>query len=325
MKRLRLAFFGTPDFAVPILEALLASEHLVTCVYAKPALPSGRGLDCHPSSVQKCALNHGLEVRTPATLGGEFEAISSLRLDAAVVAAYGLLIPEKVLKLARLGFLNVHPSLLPRWRGPAPMAHAILAGDRESGVTLLQLDAGIDSGPLILQQSVAISSDMTAAALQKKLLEVAVPMVISGLAGLDSGSLTPVKQPEIGLTYAPKLSRAHGWLNWSCQAVELERKVRALIPWPGTHFQVGSSRIKVWAAEAVELSHLHPPGCLIDRRLTVACGQGALRLQQLQREGRSVVSAADFLRGFHLEPGTVLQSLPGPGHRYDPLETDRRV
>ncbi|MDH3474400.1 MAG: methionyl-tRNA formyltransferase [Rhodospirillales bacterium] len=310
MTRLRLAFLGTPDFAVPCLEALAETGHEIACVYSQPPRPAGRGQQPWPSPVQAVAEAAGWPVRHPVSLKGleEQAAFAALGLDAAVVVAYGLILPTAILAAPRLGCLNLHASLLPRWRGAAPIQRALLAGDRETGVTIMQMDQGLDTGPMLLQEAVPIGPATTAAELHAELAVRGARMMVEVLAGLDEGRLVARPQPAAGATYAVKLERAEGRLDWRRPAAELELRVRALNPWPGTFAELpgrkGVERIKVLAAEVTEASAA--PGELLDDRLTVACGAGALRLIEVQRAGKAAMTAESFLRGFDLPAGARL-------------------
>ena len=307
---LRLAFMGTPDFAVPILKALAEAGHEIAAVYAQPPRPAGRGQKERPTPVQAYAESRGWEVRTPKTLKtpdaqAEFAA---LKLDAAVVVAYGLLLPQAVLDAPRLGCINVHASLLPRWRGAAPIQRAILAGDPETGVTIMQMEAGLDTGPMLFKEAVPIGPEATAQDLHDRLAALGAAMINRALAGLVDGSLQPQPQPDEGATYAAKIDKAEGRLDWRESATDLDRRVRAFTPWPGAYFEVetekGRERVKVLAAEVRSEGGL--PGTVLDARATIACGEGALRLVTVQRAGKAPMEADAFLRGFALPAGTVL-------------------
>ncbi len=301
---MRLAFFGTPEFAVPALEALVAARHELACVYTQPPRAAGRGQQPRPSPVQAAARR--LPVRTPAALKDpETErAFAALDLDVGIVVAYGLILPASILTAPRHGCLNIHASLLPRWRGAAPIQRAILMGDKETGVTIMQMDEGLDTGPMLLAESVPISADATAESLHDELASLGARLIVEALARLAAGTLAPTPQPVAGVTHAPKLARAEGRLDWTRPAAELARRVRAFAPWPGAYFDHAGEHIKVLAAEAV--AGTGAPGAMLDERLTVACGEGALRLTRLQRGGKRVMAAADFLRGYALSAGTVL-------------------
>ena len=297
--RLRLAFMGTPDFAVPSLRALIEAGHEIACVYSQPPRPAGRGHKLQPSPVQTLAEAQGILVRTPKSLRPpEAQAeFAALGLDIAVVVAYGLILPVPVLEAPRLGCVNIHGTLLPRWRGAAPIHRALLAGDRETGITIMRVEAGLDTGPMLLKGAVPIAADTTAAALHDTLAALGARLIVEALEELAAGRLAAEPQPAEGVTYAAKLEREEGRLDWSRPAAELERRVRALNPWPGVWFETAGERIKVLAAELTAGSAA--PGTLLGEDFTVACGEGALRLTRVQRQGRGVVDGAAFLRGLH--------------------------
>ena len=311
---LRLAFMGTPDFAVPVLTALAEAAHDIVCVYSQPPRPAGRGQKPRPAPVQTLAEARGWPLRTPRSLKDPAEqaAFAGLGLDAAVVVAYGLLLPAPILAAPRLGCLNVHASLLPRWRGAAPIQRAILAGDAETGITIMQMDEGLDTGPMLLQDRLPIGGATTAADLHDALAGLGAALILRALAGLARGDLRARPQPEDGVTYAAKLERAEGRLDWRLPAAELARRVRAFAPWPGAFTELPGGkqpdRLKVLAAEALAVEGPAPaaPGTLLADGLTVACGEGALRLLEVQRAGKAAMSAAAFLRGRPLPPGTRL-------------------
>ncbi len=301
MTKRRLAFMGTPDFAVAILDALVTAGHEIAAVYCQPPREAGRGHRVVPSPVQQRAEQGGLAVRHPARLGpSEAAEFAALDLDAAVVAAYGLILPMAVLTAPRLGCFNVHASLLPRWRGAAPIERAILAGDRETGITIMQMAEGLDTGPMVLREAVPIGAATTAAALRQELAALGARMMVEALDRIDELALQP--QPEEGVTYAKKITRAEGQIDWRKPAVELARQVRALDSW----FEAKGERIKLLAATPA--AGKGAPGCVLDAAPSVACGEGALRLVSLQRPGRAALDGAAFLRGFALPPGTVLPS-----------------
>ena len=292
---------GTPDFAATILAALIGSGRRLRAVYSQPPRPSGRGHRLQASPVQALAERHGIPVRCPTTLRdpatlAEFAALGA---DAAVVAAYGLILPPPILAAPRLGCLNVHASLLPRWRGAAPVQRAILADDRETGVTIMQMDEGLDTGPILSQKAVPIGPKATAGELTETLAGLGARMMVEALGG----SLTARPQPTEGV-YAKKLRREEAALDWRLPAAVLERQVRAFDPWPGAHFVVGGERIRVLASDVAAGSG--PPGTVLDDRLTIACGDGALRPSRVQRPGRGPAATADFLRGYAIPRGTVL-------------------
>jgi methionyl-tRNA formyltransferase len=304
---LRLAFMGTPGFAVPILQALLAAGHDVVAVYTQPPRPAGRGYRPQPSPVQRVAEGAGIPVRTPVKLDAAEQArFRALALDAAVVVAYGLILPRAVLEAPRLGCLNVHASLLPRWRGAAPIQRAILAGDEITGITIMQMDEGLDTGPMLLSERVAIGPETTAASLHDELAALGAHLIARALAGLADGTLVAHPQPADGVTYARKLARDEGRIDWHKPAAELERFVHALNPAPGVWFEHRGERIKVLEATVVERDAAAAPGTVLDSSLTIACGSGALRVTRLQRAGRAAVGADAFLRGYSLNPGDRL-------------------
>ena len=303
---MKLAFMGTPDFAVPVLAALIEAGHTIAAVYSQPPRPAGRGHKEQLSAVHAFAAGRGLTVRTPKSLKSpeEREAFAALGLDAAVVAAYGLILPPAVLAAPRLGCLNVHASLLPRWRGAAPIQRAILAGDGESGVTIMQMDAGLDTGAMLLTGRVAITPTTDAQALHDALAVIGADLVVEALARLEAGDLPAVAQPEQGVTYAAKLDKEEGRIDWSKSAAELDRLVRALNPWPGVWCELGGERLKVLAARPVD--GLGGAGCVIAAPLVVACGDGALALSRVQRAGRAPMSADELLRGCAVPLGSLL-------------------
>jgi len=305
---LRLAFMGAPDFALPTLAALLAAGHQIVAVYSQPPRPAGRGQQDQPTPVAAFAAARGLPLLTPTSLkpAAEIERFRALALDAAVVVAYGLILPPAILAAPRLGCLNVHASLLPRWRGAAPIQRAILAGDAESGVCIMLMDAGLDTGPVLARAALPLTAQTTGASLHDALAPLGARLLVETLARHAAGAVGPEPQPAEGATYAAKLSRAESRIDWGKPAVLLERQVRAFTPWPGSHFALPDGpRIKLLRAELAEGAGL--AGTVLDERLTVACGQGALRLLELQREGKRPQPAAEFLRGLPLAPGTQLR------------------
>ena len=303
MTALRVAFMGSPDFSVPALRALHEAGHQIVCVYTQPPKPAGRGQRETPCPVHRAALELGLPVRTPARVrkdAAEHAAFAALDLDVAVVAAYGLILPKPMLDAPRRGCLNIHASLLPRWRGAGPIQAAILAGDAESGITIMRMEEGLDTGPMLLRQAVPIGPRMTTPELHDALAALGGPLVLRAL----EEDPAPVPQPEEGVTYAPKLAKEDGRIDWWQDATALDRRIRAMNPWPGCFFQAGGEVVRVHAAEPAEGEGL--PGTVLDAAPTIACGTGALRLTRLQRAGRAAMPAADFLRGFPMTPGTVL-------------------
>jgi methionyl-tRNA formyltransferase len=297
---------GTPDFAAASLAALIAAGHEIGAVYSQPPRPAGRGHRPQASPVQALAESHGIPVFTPTRLKdeGERQRFAALGLDAAVVVAYGLILPHEFLEAPRLGCLNVHASLLPRWRGAAPIQRAILAGDKETGISIMRMDDGLDTGPVLLSESVAIGPQETGGSLHDKLAGLGARLIVEALDHLAAGPLAATAQPAEGVCYAAKLGREDGHLDWRRPAGELARRVRALNPRPGAWCEAGGERLRVLAAEA--LPGEGPPGRILDDRLTVACGEGALRLLTLQRPGRAPMPAETLLRGFPLAAGTQL-------------------
>ncbi|MEC9266833.1 MAG: methionyl-tRNA formyltransferase [Pseudomonadota bacterium] len=308
MAKLRLAFMGTPGFSVPALDAVVRAGHEVEAVYTQPPRPAHRGKKETPSPVHIAAEKMGIPVRHPVSLKTPEAqaAFADLRLDAAVVVAYGLILPKAILEIPRYGCLNIHASLLPRWRGAAPIQRAILAGDDETGISIMQMDEGLDTGPVLLEEPVQILHRTTAHDLHDDLAHLGARLIVEALDGLADGSMRPKKQPEDGVTYAEKLKKSEGFIDWREPASDIDRRVRALTPWPGCYFEQGGERIKLLRALPTFPDRDAPPGTLLDDQGTVACGTGAIRLQRVQRPGRGPVSGEDFLRGLRLSPGTVL-------------------
>jgi methionyl-tRNA formyltransferase len=321
---MKIAFLGTSAFAVLALKALVEAGHDVVAVYTRAPRPAGRGQQERKTPVHELAESLGLLVRTPASLKSEQEAaeFKALDLDAAVVVSYGHILPKSFLEAPVLGCINIHGSLLPRWRGAAPIHRALLAGDAETGVTTMRMDEGLDTGPMLLAERTPISAADTTESVHDRLAAMGATLIVSTLDGLMRKSLEPVPQPQEGVTYAHKLGREEGLLDWRRPAAELERKVRAFHPWPGTAFEAakqngqengkeggGADRIKVLAA-ALALASGAPGTVTIARDgfPVVACGSGGLRLLTLQRPGKEAQSADAFLRGFALPAGTVLPS-----------------
>ena len=299
---MRLAFMGSPDFAVPALRALRAAGQEIAAVYCQRPKPAGRGYTLRPCPVQVEAERLGLAVRTPARLRDATEqaAFAALEADAAVVAAYGLILPQAMLDMPRRGCLNIHASLLPRWRGAAPIQAAVLAGDAVTGVTIMQMDAGLDTGPMLLREAVPITPTTTSAALHDVLAEIGARLILRALFE----NPVPVPQCEDGATYAPKLTRGAGQIDWTLDAAVIERQVRAFDPWPGTFTSLHGGMLKVLAVAPAPGSGA--PGEVLDARLTVACGSGAVRLTRVQLAGRPAMAAEAFLRGHPVPAGTTL-------------------
>jgi methionyl-tRNA formyltransferase len=300
---MRLAFMGTPDFAVPALKALHGAGHDIAAVYCQPPRPAGRGQTLRLCPVHQEAKRLGLAVRTPARLRKDEAAqadFAALRLDAAVVAAYGLILPLAMLDSPARGCLNIHASLLPRWRGAAPIQAAILAGDTETGVTIMQMDAGLDTGAMLLKQAIAITATTTTATLHDQLAEAGASLILQTLAT----NPPPQPQSDPDATYAAKLSREDGRIDWTQSAAQIDRQIRAFDPWPGTFTALNGQTLKVLAASIIDGAGT--PGTTLDDHLTVACGSAALRLTQIQLPGRASLPADAFLRGHPVPPGTRL-------------------
>lgn len=305
--KLRIAFMGTPDFAVPALRTLVEAGHKVIAAYSQTPKPAGRGQQIQKSPVHKTAEELGIEVRTPKTLRDtdEQRKFDELKLDAAVVVAYGLILPQAFLDAPRLGCLNIHFSLLPRWRGAAPVARALLAGDKETGVSIMQMAAGLDTGDVLLEKAIPITSDATSVSLLTELADIGASMTLQALEGLDKKTLKPRPQSEAGITYAAKLTKADGHIDWKKPAIEIDRQIRALQPWPGCFFLLHNEPVKVLAAELVP-DKSGVPGTLLDEQFTVACGDQAIRLIRLQRSGKNATDGVSFLRGLRLPVGHIL-------------------
>jgi methionyl-tRNA formyltransferase len=300
---MRVVYMGSPAFAVPTLDALVEAGHEIVAVYCQPPRPANRGKKLQKTAVQTRAEELGLEVRTPARLRGEDEqeAFAKLKADIAVVAAYGLILPQPILDAPARGCVNVHASLLPRWRGAAPIQRAILAGDKTTGVTIMQMEAGLDTGPMLIRAELPIGR-RTAGELTDDLAKLGAGLMVDYLA--DPVSCPAEPQPEEGVSYAAKIDKAEARIDWTQPAEQVERQVRAFAPAPGAWFEHAGERVKLLGAETTEGSGA--PGTVLDDKLTIACGNAAVRATLLQRAGRGAMSAAELLRGFALPPGTVL-------------------
>jgi methionyl-tRNA formyltransferase len=308
---LRIVFMGTPDFSVPTLRAIVEAGHSVAAVYTQPPRPAGRrGLELTPSPVQREAERLGIEVRSPVSLKGAAEqmAFRSLGADVAVVVAYGLLLPVPILEGTRLGAYNGHASLLPRWRGAAPIQRAIMAGDHETGMMIMKMDAGLDTGPVALTERVGIRPDETAGALHDRLMHVGATLMVEAMARLEAGTLTLTPQSAEGVIYARKIDKAETRIDWRLPAMELHNRVRGLSPFPGAwcEMTLGGKVERLKILRTSPASGAGAPGEVLDERLGVACGQGALRLVELQRAGGRPATAEEFLRGTRLEKGMRL-------------------
>jgi methionyl-tRNA formyltransferase len=302
---MRLIFMGTPEFAVPALVALVEAGHEVAAVYTQPPRPGGRrGKELTPSPIQREAQARGITVRHPASLRSAEEqaAFAALRADIAVVAAYGLILPQPILDAPQHGCLNIHASLLPRWRGAAPIQRAILAGDAETGVTIMQMEAGLDTGPMLAIERTPIDAK-TAGELTRELAEIGGRLIVQVLS--DLAAYPPAAQPHEGVTYAKKIDKAEARLDFAGDAQEVERQVRAFSPVPGAFFEWDGERYKVLAADVVEGSGW--PGNVLDDRLTIACGRSAIRPTRVQRAGKPAMATPDLLRGKAIPVGTYLK------------------
>jgi methionyl-tRNA formyltransferase len=304
---LRLIFMGTPDFAVPTLLALVEAGHDVVAAYTREAKPGGRrGLELVPSPIEREATRLGIPVRTPKNFKTpEARAeLAAFNADAAVVVAYGIILPKAVLEAPRLGCFNVHASLLPRWRGAAPINRAIMAGDSETGVTIMQMDQGLDTGAMVLVDRLSIGVDMTAGDLHDALSPLGADAMPRALAAAERGTLTATPQPLAGVTYAAKISKDETRIDWGKPAADVHNHIRGLSPFPGAWFELDGVRVKVLRTALAPGKAM--PGTTLDERLTIACGDGAVRLVQIQRAGAKAMMAEEFLRGTAVKAGTQL-------------------
>ncbi len=301
---MRIVFMGTPDFSVPVLDALVSAGHEIVAVYCQPPRPAGRGKKDRPTPVHARANALGLDVRHPASLRqddvqAEFAALGA---DIGVVVAYGLILPQVILDAPAHGCLNIHASLLPRWRGAAPIHRAIMAGDAQTGVCIMQMDAGLDTGAVLMRREIAIGAQETTAELHDRVSSLGAAAIVEALDSLDA--LAPQAQPEIGVSYAAKIDKSEAQIDWTQPAVEVDRKIRGLSPFPGAWTEIDGQRVKVLASKLVD-GH-GAPGTLLDDALTVACGGGAVGLLRLQRAGKGAQDAETFLLGFALTKGRQL-------------------
>ena len=303
---LKLIFMGTPDFAVPTLEHLVGQGHRLLCVYSQPPQPAGRGLAPRPSPVQQAAERLGITVRTPVSLKSEVEheALRALGADAAVVVAYGLILPPPALRATRLGAYNLHASLLPRWRGAAPIQRAIMAGDAETGVVVMRMEEGLDTGPVCLEERVAIAPEMTSGELHDLLASRGALLMGQALGALERGALACRRQAGGGITYAAKIDKAEARIAFDRPAAEVKNLIHGLSPHPGAWSLLGGRRLRLLKATVEPGSG--SPGTCLDDRLAIACGEGVIRPLLLQLEGKSALPLPDFLRGHPVAPGTRL-------------------
>ncbi|MHB8884922.1 MAG: methionyl-tRNA formyltransferase [Methylovirgula sp.] len=311
---MRIIFMGTPEFSVPVLEEIIGQGHEVMAVYTRAPKPAGRrGLEMLPSPVHAAAERLGLRVLTPKSLKSaeETATFAGFEADVAVVVAYGLILPKAILEATRLGCLNLHASLLPRWRGAAPIQRAVMAGDAETGIMVMRMEEGLDTGPVALVEKTAIGLETTAGELHDRLSRLGADLIGRALAALGRGTLVFTPQVEDGVTYAHKIDKAEARIDWSKPAAELHNLVRGLSPFPGAYFEAdlgkGPERIKVLRSQPIE--GRGTPGTVCDEALGVACGEGVLSLLTVQRAGKAPMTAAEFWRGTRINPGTFLGSL----------------
>lgn len=301
---MRVIFMGTPDFSVPVLDALVAAGHDIACVYCQPPRPAGRGKKDRATPVHARAQALGLPVRHPTSLKSstEQQAFADLNADIAVVVAYGLILPQAILDAPTHGCLNIHASLLPRWRGAAPIHRAIMAGDAETGICIMQMEAGLDTGPVLLREATPIGAVETTGELHDRLSALGAELIVMALDRLDT--LTPEAQPNDGVTYAAKIDKSEAAIDWTLPAADVSRQIRGLSPFPGAWTTHAGNRIKLLGAEPA--TGQGAPGSLLDDTFTVACGENALRVTRAQRAGKGAQDAATFLNGHPLPPGTRL-------------------
>ena len=300
---MRVIFMGSPDFAVPTLDALVAAGHEVAVAYTQPTRPAGRGKGLKPTAIEERARALGIEVRSPKSLKSEEQqaAFAALRADVAVVAAYGLILPQAILDAPRLGCVNIHASLLPRWRGAAPVQRAIMAGDEVTGVTIMQMEAGLDTGPMLLSKEVTVDRKNTAQ-LTEELAKIGADLMMIYLS--EPTRYPPTPQPEDGVSYAKKVRKEETRIDWAFPALQIEHQVRALAPFPGAWFEANGERVKLLEAQVVDGDG--QPGTVLDENLRIACGEQALQPLVVQRAGKGAMSPAELLRGFAIPKGTIL-------------------
>jgi len=307
MTSLRIAFAGTPPFALPALRALLDSEHRIVGVLTQPDRPAGRGRDLRASPIKLLAVERGVPVAQPSTLKtpAGMSALAEWAPDLLVVVAYGLILPAAVLSLPRYGCLNIHGSLLPRWRGAAPIQRALLAGDAETGITIMQLDEGLDTGPMLLERRRSIGPDDTAGDLHDALAPLGAAALLEAIAGLAAGTLTGRAQPAVGATYAAKLEKSEALIDWNRDAVQIDRQIRAFNPWPVAETRVGGESLRILRSRLLESDGgAAAPGTLLgigEDGLRIACGQGVVALRELQRAGKRPVAARDFANAVRID------------------------
>ena len=304
---MKIVFMGTPDFALKALQSL-DKRHEIVCVYSREPKPSGRGHKLTPSPVHAYALEQGFTVRTPQTLKTPeaFEQFAALNADVAIVAAYGMILPEAFLSAFKYGCINIHGSLLPRWRGAAPIQRAVMAGDKETGITFMQMDKGMDTGDMLLQKTTPVTKEDTAESLYERLAQIGADGILECLEKLQKGALVPTPQPQEGVTYAAKIQKEEGKIDWSLDADEIDCRLRGLAPYPAAWFMFNDERVTVLKAQVVENPASKPAGTVLDDNLTIACGKNALKPLILKRAGKSALDLKTFLNGFKIPAGTVL-------------------
>lgn len=305
---MKIIFMGTSQFAVPALHTLSISPHEIVAVFTKEPQKSGRGHKVHKSAVHLEAEKINVPIFTPRTLKSSeiVNKIRELAPDITVVTSYGHIIPQSILDIPRHGCLNIHPSLLPRWRGAAPIERTILAGDKQTAVCIMKMDAGLDTGPILAQRLVEVDAYVYADALTKQLAAIGAEMLLGVIEKIDT--ITPIKQSEEGITYAHKLTKEEAIINWHDSAAKISRMIRAFNPWPGCFFSYNGEQIKIIEASFDSAQECSAPGTVLDKSFTICCGDGVLRPTKLQRPGKNVLSVKDFLNGLqHINPGTILQ------------------
>ena len=301
---MRIVFMGSPAFSVPVLDALVSVGHEIICVYCQPPRPAGRGKKDRPTPVQARAQDLGLVVRHPVSLkGADAQAdFAALNADVAVVVAYGLILPQAVLDAPKRGCLNIHASLLPRWRGAAPIHRAIMAGDAQTGVCIMQMEAGLDTGPVLLRRAIDIEPEETTGQLHDRLSDLGAAAIVDALSGIDA--LTPEPQASDGVTYAQKINKSEARIDWAWTAAEVDRHIRGLSPFPGAWTDIDGQRVKFLGSRLGQ--GCGAPGQVLDDTLTIACGRGAVQVLRLQRAGKAAQDTQDFLRGMPVPKGTKL-------------------
>ncbi len=306
---LKIIYMGTPEFAVPLLDTLVRARYDIAAVYTQPPRPAGRGQKETPSPVHQYALSHNIPVYTPETLKNPEtqHILREHKADAIVVAAYGLLLPKQVLEATRLGCINVHPSLLPRWRGAAPIQRTIMAGDHITGVTIMQMDTGFDTGDILLSRHFSIPEGMNAGQLHDALAEFAGPLLVEALKGINAGTITPVKQPEEGVVYAHKIIKDECRILWNEPAPVIRNKILGLAPQPGAFFMYKDEAIKIFSAVAIPENTHQPPGTVVDDNFTIACGGGAISGLVVRRPGKNTMPATEMLKGYKIPKGEILE------------------